>query len=151
LCELFGGTTTVSPAPATISSPFTLKAIVPDSISNRSVWYGCVCAAATKPFGCTVTSTSTYSPFVSADVSRNSMRSPVTGFSITSPLRIISRLLAVDFQRIPCKGVSGRSGAAASAAQMIRPRRVADLRGSRREDVSAVGLRREDDSLTRQD
>jgi hypothetical protein len=37
LCALFGGTTTVSPGPATISSPSSLKAIVPDSISNRSV------------------------------------------------------------------------------------------------------------------
>ena len=89
LCELPAGTITVSPGPATISSPSSLKVTVPDSISKRSVWYGCMCAAATKPFGWTVHSTRTYSPPVSRDVSRKSRRSPVTGFSITSPLRII--------------------------------------------------------------
>jgi hypothetical protein len=36
------------------------------------------CAAATAPFGSTYVSTTTHSPFVSADVVRNTSVSPVT-------------------------------------------------------------------------
>jgi hypothetical protein len=47
--------------------------------ANRSVCNGWTCAAATKPCGWTVHSITTASPFVSADVLWNVMRSPVTG------------------------------------------------------------------------
>src|SRR5262249_28064865 len=67
----------------------------PCRTSNRSDWYGWTCAAATKPPGRTIVSTSTDSPFVSADVRWKTSTSPVTGFSSLSPGRIISLLSSV--------------------------------------------------------
>jgi len=46
-------------------------------------------AAATNPFGRTIVSTSTDSPFVSSEVRWKTSTSPVTGFSSLSPERII--------------------------------------------------------------
>jgi len=82
LCAVPGSTVIVSPArSSTFSLPLRMPS-VPASTSKRSVWNGCTCAAATNPSGCTIVSKTTRSPFVSAAVSWNTSRSPVTGFSI---------------------------------------------------------------------
>ncbi|HEX4324779.1 MAG TPA: hypothetical protein VHZ77_09155 [Gaiellaceae bacterium] len=59
--------------------PPTLKPTLPRRISKRSSWFGWTWAAATKPFGCTNVSITTACPFVSREVCRKTMRSPVTG------------------------------------------------------------------------
>ena len=77
------------PGPATSFLRPILKPTLPRRTSKRSSWLGCTCAAATKPFGCTKVSITTAWPFVSRLVWRKTMRSPVTGFSIVSPARIM--------------------------------------------------------------
>ena len=62
----------------------------PASTSKRSSWDGCTCAAATAPSGSTNASTTTDSPFVSAEVVRKTSVSPVTGFVSDCPVVIIS-------------------------------------------------------------
>src|SRR5918999_6470441 len=97
-----------SPGPAGSSLPSILNMSEPFSTSKRSSCEGWTCAFATKPFGLTKHSITAASPFVSADVLRKTIRSPVTGFSIESPARIIA---STPFVRLRVK----RSGAALTA------------------------------------
>jgi len=90
------GIVTVSPGSATISSPPTLRPSRPETTSNCSFCLGWTWAAATKPPGWTNVSMTTASPFVSREVWWKTIRSPVTGFSITSPACIMSFSLPVD-------------------------------------------------------
>src|SRR3954452_10562042 len=89
LCGVPAGTVSRWPGPATSFFRPILKPTLPRRTSKRSSWLGCTCAAATKPLGCTKVSITTAWPFVSRLVCRKTMRSPVTGFSMVSPARII--------------------------------------------------------------
>src|SRR5436190_14843383 len=89
LCGVPAGTVMRWPGPATSFLRPIRKPTLPRRTSKRSSWLGCTCAAATKPFGCTKVSITTAWPFVSRLVCRKTMRSPVTGFSMVSPARII--------------------------------------------------------------
>jgi hypothetical protein len=70
---------------ASILLPATFAPSVPDTASKVSVCPGCTCAAATKASGSARSSTSTYSPPVSAEVRMNVIRSPVTGLTSVCP------------------------------------------------------------------
>ncbi len=74
--------------------PATLAPSVPDTTLNVSHWLGCTCAAATLPPGSARSSITTRSPPVSAAVSTNVIRSPVTGLTRVCPFSITSSLLA---------------------------------------------------------
>src|SRR5690348_15416528 len=93
LCAVRGSTVTPAPGPSSTDLRPTLKPTVPSSTSKLSDWYGWEWAAATVAPGRRTVSTSTYSPSVSAEVWWKINTSPVTGFSIVCPVRIISRSL----------------------------------------------------------
>ena len=85
LCTRPAGTTTVSPAFATMVRIPRRNFIVPSRTSKRSSCSGWTWAPGTRPSAARVSSNSSSSPFVSVAVCRNSMRSPLTGFSMICP------------------------------------------------------------------
>src|SRR5262245_5178465 len=94
VCATPGATASVLPGPASVLRPPTFAPSVPETTSNVSHWLGWTCAAATLPPGSAWSSITTRSPPVSAAVSRNVMRSPVTGLTTVCPFSITSGLLA---------------------------------------------------------
>ena len=101
LCGVPGSTTATSPRlerPLLACRPS--GRACPSITLKRSLCDGWTCAAATKPCGWTVHSITTASPFVSAAVWWNVMRSPVTGLWIVSPERIILRLLVASIDTL---------------------------------------------------
>ena len=97
LCGVPAGTSTRSPGFATIVFLPTRNWSSPARTSKSSSCAGCTCAAATAPFGSTNASTTTRSPFVSAEVVRNTSVSPVTEFLRVWPVVITSvSLLGLD-------------------------------------------------------
>ena len=88
LCGVPAGTSTRSPGFATIVDLPSRNSSSPASTSKRSSWAGWTCAAATAPFGSTNVSTTTRSPFESADVVRNTSVSPVTELLSDCPVVI---------------------------------------------------------------
>ena len=87
-CGVPAGTRTRSPAFATSVRLPSRNSSSPASTSKVSSCLGCTCAAATAPFGSTNVSTTTASPFVSAEVVRKTSVSPVTEFVMDWPVVI---------------------------------------------------------------
>ena len=91
-CGVPAGTSERSPGFATSVRLPSRNSSSPARTSKRSSCAGWTCAAATAPFGSTNVSTTTGSPFVSADVVRKTRVSPVTRFVMDWPVVIISVL-----------------------------------------------------------
>jgi S-adenosyl methyltransferase len=84
-CAVAAGTAASSPAPTVRRCPAMLISSVPLSTENVSSCDGCRCAAAILAPGARNRSNSQYSPAVEAAVARQTNRSPLAGFSMTSP------------------------------------------------------------------
>ena len=121
LCAVPGSTTSFWPPFATTFLRPTLKVTSPSSTSKVSVWYGCRWAAATEPFGSTITSTTTYSPLVSAAALTKRISSPVAGFCRTSPVRITLGLLGLGIAFRSYRVSSGTVLQSSAAATIRRP------------------------------
>ena len=136
-CTRPAGTTTVSPASATIRRRPMRNFIVPSSTWKRSSCSGCTCAPGTWPSGERASSNSSSSPAVSAAVCRKVICSPLTGLLMVCPVKAIPGSLHwLD----PMPGASCPKRRASSAAMAIRttprgrsaPRRESDGASSAR-------------------
>ena len=85
-CTRPAGTTTVSPGPATIFFAPRRNVISPSRTWKRSSCSGWTWAPGTWPSAVSVSSNSSRSPPVSAEVARNSIVSPETGFWMICPV-----------------------------------------------------------------
>src|SRR5215218_3829413 len=153
LCAVPAGTVSLWPGPATISSRPRRKPTVPRSTWKRSSWYGCRWAAATNPFGLTKVSITIASPFVSREVLRKTSRSPVTGFSMTSPALIMQLLLSSRLKLRRSEGaLTGRLRQAGAMeerrADRLEFRLLGPLEVEQNGRVLAVGGRRQRALLT---
>jgi hypothetical protein len=86
-CRTPAATTTTSPGPAVIRSRPTRKRIVPSTTSKRSSCSGWTCRPpGTRRPGGSSRSIASSSPFVSAAVRRNVIRSPLAGLCSVCPV-----------------------------------------------------------------
>ena len=95
-CAVPAGTCRRSPCFAMDSRPSMRKPTRPRTTVNHSSMMGCMCSPATAPPGRTYTSATSNSPPESSVPTRTTARSPVTGFSRTSPALDIVRSFSLS-------------------------------------------------------
>src|ERR687893_2121838 len=90
-CGAPAGATITSPSPSTRSTPSTRRPSLPERTSKRSSWRGCMWSGPVVQPGEPIQSTWSNSPPVSRAVLRNTVLSPVTWLTSSSPALAILR------------------------------------------------------------